>query len=140
MSGSVAIVGLGPGQSELMTPAARAALARATDFIGYGPYIDRIPDIRDDQVRHATDNRVELERARHALMLAAEGRHVAVVSGGDPGVFAMASAVFEAVEMGEPVWRKLEYPCRTGRNGDARCGGGSGGAAGLRFLRGLAVR
>lgn len=114
MSGSVAIVGLGPGPSALMTPAARAALARATDFIGYGPYIDRIPDIRDDQVRHATDNRVELERARHALMLAAEGRHVAVVSGGDPGVFAMASAVFEAVEMGEPIWRKLSIHVEPG--------------------------
>lgn len=107
MTGTLTIVGLGPGPADLLTPAAQAALAKANDFIGYGPYVDRIPNVRADQVRHPSDNRVELERARHALQLAAAGRHVAVVSGGDPGVFAMASAVFEAMETGEPHWRSL---------------------------------
>jgi precorrin-3B C17-methyltransferase len=80
-----------------MTPEATDALARATDLIGYGPYLARCP-LRDGQIRHASDNRVELDRARHALQLARSGCVVAVVSGGDPGVFAMAAAVFEAVE------------------------------------------
>lgn len=113
-TGSLIVVGLGPGPERLITPAAREALAQATDFIGYGPYIDRIPEVRGDQVRHATDNRVEIDRARHALSLAASGRRVAVVSGGDPGVFAMASAVFEAVEDGEPGWRSLDIRVEPG--------------------------
>lgn len=112
--GSVVVVGLGPGPAELMTQAARAALAQATDIIGYGPYVDRVPDVRADQLRHASDNRVEIDRARHALRLAVEGRRVAVVSGGDPGVFAMASAVLEAVEAGEPTWRSLDIRVEPG--------------------------
>ncbi len=114
MTGSLTIVGLGPGPADLLTPAAEAALAKASDFIGYGPYIDRIPNVRADQVRHSSDNRVEFDRARQALQLAAAGRHVAVVSGGDPGVFAMASAVFEAVETGEPHWRSLRIRVEPG--------------------------
>jgi precorrin-3B C17-methyltransferase len=90
-----------------MTPATEAALAEATDLVGYGPYLDRLP-ATPGQCRHASDNRVELERARHALALAAAGRKVAVVSGGDPGVFAMAAAVCEQVEQGPPAWRALE--------------------------------
>ena len=105
--GSLVVVGTGPGKAELMTPATETALARATDLVGYGPYLDRVPP-RSGQCRHASDNRVELERARHALSLAAAGRQVVVVSGGDPGVFAMASAIFEAVETGEPAWRALD--------------------------------
>src|SRR6185312_11928105 len=101
MTGSLVVVGTGPGKPELMTPATQAALARATDLVGYGPYLDRIPATRAGQRRHASDNRVELDRARHALSLAAAGRDVVVVSGGDPGVFAMAAAVFEAVEAGD---------------------------------------
>jgi precorrin-3B C17-methyltransferase len=97
-----------------MTPATSAALAKATDLVGYGPYLDRIPTIRADQRRHASDNRVELDRARQALSLAASGRKVVVVSGGDPGVFAMASAVFEAVEAGEPAWRELDIRVEPG--------------------------
>lgn len=114
MTGSLTVVGLGPGPAELITPAARAALARASDIVGYGPYVDRVPDVRPDQIRHASDNRVEIDRARHALSLAAGGRHVAVVSGGDPGVFAMASAVLEAVEAGEPAWRALDIRVEPG--------------------------
>ncbi|MDT7950407.1 MAG: precorrin-3B C(17)-methyltransferase [Acetobacteraceae bacterium] len=107
MTGRLAIVGLGPGAASMRTPQAEAALADATDLVGYGPYLDRVA-AEPDQRKHASDNREELGRARHALLLAASGRRVAVVSSGDAGVFAMASAVFEAVEAGEPGWRDLE--------------------------------
>jgi precorrin-3B C17-methyltransferase len=106
MSGRLVIVGLGPGDARMRTPQAEAALAEATDLVGYGPYLDRVAE--GPQRRHASDNRVELDRARHAIALAAEGRRVAVVSSGDPGVFAMASAVFEAIEQGPPEWRLLD--------------------------------
>ena len=112
--GSLVVVGTGPGKVELMTPASSAAVARATDLVGYGPYLDRIPAIRPDQQRHASDNRVEIERARLALTLAASGRQVVVVSGGDPGVFAMAAAVFEALEQGDPAWRSLDIRVEPG--------------------------
>ncbi|MEV4014256.1 precorrin-3B C(17)-methyltransferase [Nonomuraea angiospora] len=93
--GEVVVVGLGPAGRPWLTPEAQEALAAATDLVGYGPYVDRVaPNPR--QRRHRTDNRVEAERARHALELAREGARVAVVSSGDPGVFAMASAVLEA--------------------------------------------
>jgi precorrin-3B C17-methyltransferase / cobalt-factor III methyltransferase len=114
VSGSLVVVGTGPGKAELMTPATLAALSRATDLVGYGPYLDRVPVTRTDQRRHASDNCVELERARHALSLAAAGREVVVVSGGDPGVFAMAAAVFEAVEAGDPAWRNLDIRVEPG--------------------------
>lgn len=114
VTGSLVIVGTGPGKADLMTPATRAALERATDLVGYGPYLDRIRDLPAGQCRHASDNRVELDRARHALSLAAAGRQVAVVSGGDPGVFAMAAAVFEAVEAGDPAWRQLDITVEPG--------------------------
>jgi precorrin-3B C17-methyltransferase len=114
VSGSLVIVGLGPGAPDYLTPAAARALAEATDLIGYSVYIDRIPVSDHSQTRHGTGNRVEIDRARHALMLAAEGRRVAVVSGGDPGVFAMAAAVFEAVAAGDPAWRKLDIRVEPG--------------------------
>lgn len=114
MTGRLTVVGLGPGRAELTTPAASAALAAATDLIGYGPYLDRIAAAPDGQRRHASDNRVELERARHALELAASGKSVAVVSGGDPGVFAMAAAVFEAIETGPAEWRALDIRVEPG--------------------------
>src|SRR5258708_14474436 len=101
MSGSLVVVGTGPGKAELMTPATQAALARATDLVGYGPYLDRVP-ARGDQCRHPSDNRVELDRARLALSLAAAGRPVAVVSARDPGLFPMAAALFDADESAEP--------------------------------------
>jgi precorrin-3B C17-methyltransferase len=106
MTGRVFVVGLGPGDPDWLTPEAAQALAEATDLVGYAPYLDRAPQ-RAGQARHASDNRVEIERARHALALAAEGRILAIVSGGDPGIFGMAAAVFEAVEHGEPAWRDL---------------------------------
>jgi precorrin-3B C17-methyltransferase len=113
MTGTLVVVGTGPGKADLMTPATQAAVARATDLVGYGPYLARLPE-RLDQRRHASDNRFERERARLALSLAAAGRDVVVVSGGDPGVFAMAAAVFEAVEAGDPAWCALDIRIEPG--------------------------
>jgi len=106
MTGTLTIAGLGPGDDALITPEVSAALAGATDVVGYIPYVARIAP-RDGLTLHPSDNRVELERARAALMMTAEGRQVVVVSSGDPGVFAMASAVFEALE-GVPGWQSLD--------------------------------
>jgi precorrin-3B C17-methyltransferase / cobalt-factor III methyltransferase len=100
------VVGLGPGDPQWLTPAASAALAAAKDLVGYRSYLDRVPRLQG-QHRHGFDNRTELDRARLALDLAARRRRVTIVSGGDPGVFAMAAAVFEAVEQGPPAWREL---------------------------------
>ncbi|MCM3925517.1 precorrin-2 C(20)-methyltransferase [Frankia sp. AiPs1] len=94
-AGEVVVVGLGPGAQDWLTPQAAAALAAADDLIGYGPYLDRVP-VAPRQRRHPSGNTVEAERAELALELAAAGANVAVVSSGDPGVFAMATAVVEA--------------------------------------------
>ncbi len=107
MSGWLAIAGLGPGDKALVTPEVTAALADATDVIGYIPYVARIAP-REGLMLHPSDNRVELDRATHALELAAKGHRVVVVSSGDPGVFAMAAAVFEALEAGPAQWRDLD--------------------------------
>jgi precorrin-3B C17-methyltransferase len=107
MSGSLIIAGLGPGGADLVTPEVTIALADATDLIGYAPYVARVAE-RAGLVRHGSDNREELDRASHALRLAAQGKRVVVVSSGDPGVFAMAAAVFEAVDAGDPAWRELD--------------------------------
>jgi precorrin-2 C20-methyltransferase / precorrin-3B C17-methyltransferase len=96
-AGSVSVVGIGPAGPDWLTPEAQAELAVADELIGYQTYLARVPE-RHGQGRHATDNRVEAERARHALELARGGARVAVVSSGDPGIFAMAAAVLEAVE------------------------------------------
>ncbi|HEX5143632.1 MAG TPA: precorrin-2 C(20)-methyltransferase [Mycobacterium sp.] len=93
-TGSVVVVGLGPGDPQWMTPQTCQELANATDLIGYGPYLDRVP-LRDGQRRHPSDNTDEPARARLACELATDGHTVAVVSSGDPGVFAMATAVLE---------------------------------------------
>ncbi|MEF3367724.1 precorrin-3B C(17)-methyltransferase [Methylocystis sp. 9N] len=107
MSGRLYVVGLGPADARWLTGEAQAALEEAQDVIGYAPYVARVPE-RTGQTRLASDNRVEIERAREALTRAAQGRIVAVVSGGDPGVFAMASAIFEAVDQGAREWRDLD--------------------------------
>jgi precorrin-3B C17-methyltransferase / cobalt-factor III methyltransferase len=111
--GSLTVVGLGPGDPQWLTPAASAALDAATDLVGYSTYLDRVPAMPGQQ-RHGFDNRTELDRACLALDLASQGRRVAVVSGGDPGVFAMAAAVFEAVEQGPPAWRGLDIRVEPG--------------------------
>ena len=107
MTGSLVIAGLGPGDAALVTPQVTEALRVATDIVGYFPYVSRIP-ARPGLTLHPSDNRVELQRAQHALEMVAEGRHVVVVSSGDPGVFAMAAAVFEAIDSGPQHWRALQ--------------------------------
>ncbi|MBA1202965.1 precorrin-3B C(17)-methyltransferase [Pseudomonas capeferrum] len=107
--GRLAVIGLGPGAAELMVPAVKAELARAEDILGYETYVRMAGPFRDDQVQHCTDNREEMQRARHAFELAARGRSVVVVSSGDPGVFAMAAAVLEALhESTDPAWHRVE--------------------------------
>ena len=106
MTGSLVIAGLGPGDDRMVTPEVTAALSGATDVVGYIPYVARVA-ARPGLTLHPSENRVELDRARAALELAAAGRRVVVVSSGDPGVFAMASAVFEALE-DRPDWQALD--------------------------------
>ncbi|MDH4608355.1 precorrin-3B C(17)-methyltransferase [Pseudomonas sp. BN102] len=107
--GRLTVVGLGPGAAEFMVPAARQALDEAEDLLGYETYIRMAGPLRPDQVAHCTDNREELQRARHAFELAASGRRVVVVSSGDPGVFAMAAAVLEALdESRDADWLRVE--------------------------------
>nr|WP_203610573.1 precorrin-2 C(20)-methyltransferase [Streptomyces sp. SID8111] len=99
-AGEVVVVGTGPAGPSWLTPETRGALAAADDLVGYTTYLDRVP-VRPGQRRHGSDNRVEAERAEFALQLAQRGRRVAVVSGGDPGVFAMATAVLEVASAPE---------------------------------------
>lgn len=113
--GRLTVLGLGPGDAAWLTPAARAALAEATDILGYTTYVTMAGPFRADQRVHGTDNREEMQRARHAFELAAEGRRVAVVSSGDPGVFAMAAAVLEALdEARDPRWAAVELRVEPG--------------------------
>ena len=107
MTGKLVIVGLGPGNPDQVTPQASAAIEAAEVFFGYGPYLDRLA-LRADQSRVASDNREELSRAKAALRAAAGGANVCVISGGDPGVFAMAAAVCEAIEDDLESWREIE--------------------------------
>lgn len=104
LTGEVVVVGLGPAGRDWLTPEALAAVEAADDLVGYGPYLARIP-ANPRQRRHASDNKVEAERAEFALALATDGRRVAVVSSGDPGVFAMAAAVLEVAA--EPRWKDV---------------------------------
>jgi cobalt-precorrin 5A hydrolase/precorrin-3B C17-methyltransferase len=107
--GRLAVIGLGPGAAELMVPAVKAELARANDVLGYETYVRMAGPFRADQIMHCTDNREEMQRARHAFELAAQGRSVVVVSSGDPGVFAMAAAVLEALhESSDAAWHNVD--------------------------------
>jgi cobalt-precorrin 5A hydrolase/precorrin-3B C17-methyltransferase len=107
--GRLAVVGLGPGAAELMVPAVKTALGQANDVLGYETYVRMAGPFRADQVLHCSDNREELQRARHAFELAAAGRSVVVVSSGDPGVFAMAAAVLEALHASsDPDWHAVD--------------------------------
>jgi precorrin-3B C17-methyltransferase len=107
VSGHLAVVGLGPGDARYVTPEADAALKDADVVYGYARYLERVP-VRAGQARHASDNREEGARAVAALRDAAQGARVAIVSGGDPGVFAMAAAVCEEIEHGPENFRALE--------------------------------
>jgi cobalt-precorrin 5A hydrolase/precorrin-3B C17-methyltransferase len=114
-SGKLAIVGMGPGSSAWLSPEAKEILQSATDWVGYKTYLDLAEPWRKPQTtRHESDNRVELDRARSALDLAATGRTVAIVSSGDPGIYAMAAAVFEVLEReANSAWESIEiqvYP------------------------------
>jgi cobalt-precorrin 5A hydrolase/precorrin-3B C17-methyltransferase len=107
--GRLAVIGLGPGAADLMVPAVKAELAQANDVLGYETYVRMAGPFRPDQVLHCTDNREEMQRARHAFELAAQGRSVVVVSSGDPGVFAMAAAVLEALHESPDVsWHNVD--------------------------------
>ncbi|MBC8747098.1 precorrin-3B C(17)-methyltransferase [Paraburkholderia podalyriae] len=107
--GRLSVIGLGPGRAELMVPAARTALSEATDILGYDTYVKMAGPLRADQRVHGTDNREEMQRARHAFELASEGRSVVMVSSGDPGVFAMAAAVLEALDASRnDAWAAVE--------------------------------
>jgi len=113
MTGRVLVVGLGPGEARFLTGDAVAALESADAVYGYKPYLDRVPP-RAGQDLVPSDNREEIARAGAALGRAAEGATVAIVSGGDPGVFAMAAAVCEAIETGPPAWRTLPVTIHPG--------------------------
>ena len=140
VSGRLAVVGLGPGDARWLTPEAEAALAAADALYGYGPYLDRVP-ARAGQSRHASDNREERARAAAALDHAARGRAASrVVSGGDPGVFAMAAAVCEAIEAGPASLARARRRDRAGHHRDARRRRARRRAARPRFLRALALR
>lgn len=107
--GQLAIVGTGPGGAPWMSPEVKEILREATDWVGYKFYLDLAGTLREGQKRHDSDNREEIDRARFALDLAASGKSVAVVSSGDPGIFAMAAAVFEAIEFdGKPEWDGID--------------------------------
>ncbi|HUB62961.1 MAG TPA: precorrin-3B C(17)-methyltransferase [Methylocella sp.] len=112
-TGRLRIVGLGPGGATWVTPEASSLIAQATDVVGYAAYLERLPLI-EGQKRHESGNGAELARARQALRLAGDGRQVALVSGGDPGIFAMAAAVFEAIEEGDPSWREIDVAVSPG--------------------------
>ncbi|MFY9894893.1 MAG: precorrin-3B C(17)-methyltransferase [Xanthobacteraceae bacterium] len=107
MNGHLAVVGMGPGDVRYLTAEAVEALAAAQALYGYGPYLDRVP-VRSGQSRYASDNREERARAAAALAHAEQGARVAVVSGGDPGVFAMAAAICEEIDSGPASWRALD--------------------------------
>jgi precorrin-3B C17-methyltransferase len=107
MSGRLAVVGLGPGDERWLTPEAEAVLAAAQAIYGYAVYLDRVP-AQAGQLRCPSDNREEAIRAAAALDHASSGANVALVSGGDPGVFAMAAAVCAEVEAGPQQWRELD--------------------------------
>ena len=107
--GRLSVVGLGPGAADLMVPAVRQALDQAEDVLGYETYVTMAGPFRPEQLQHNSDNREELQRAAHAFELAAQGRRVVMVSSGDPGVFAMAAAVLEALEASTNVdWHNVE--------------------------------
>jgi cobalt-precorrin 5A hydrolase/precorrin-3B C17-methyltransferase len=107
--GKLAIVGTGPGGEDWMSKEVKQVLQTSTDWVGYKTYLDLVEPLRTNQQRHESDNRVEIERAKTALELATTGRSVAVVSSGDPGIFAMAAAVFEVLEReNKPEWQSIE--------------------------------
>ncbi len=106
--GAVSIIGTGPGAAKWMSPEVKEILESATDFVGYKTYVNLVKEFTKGKIVHASDNRVELDRARHALNLAAAGKSVVIVSSGDPGIYGMASAVFEILDHEpDPKWNQI---------------------------------
>jgi cobalt-precorrin 5A hydrolase/precorrin-3B C17-methyltransferase len=115
--GKLAIIGTGPGGVQWMSPEVQEILRNATDLVGYKTYINLIGELADGKNIHESDNREEESRAKKALDLAAQGKYVAVVSSGDPGIYAMATAVFEVVEKGQynqPEWQTIDIQVAPG--------------------------
>lgn len=113
--GKLVIIGIGPGAAKWMSPEVKSILQSATDLVGYKTYLNLVGNLAKGKQIHESDNRVELDRARHALDLAAEGKSVVVVSSGDPGIFAMAAAVFEVLEReAKPEWQKIDIQVAPG--------------------------
>jgi precorrin-3B C17-methyltransferase len=102
------VLGLGPGAREWITPEAMAALEAASDLVGYQTYLDLAPELASNPRRHPSGNRVEIARAREALELAASGKRVVLVTSGDPGIFAMASAVYEVLDKEPESWAGVD--------------------------------
>ncbi len=113
--GKLTVIGTGPGAKQWMSPEVRDTIRAATDLVGYQTYIDLIGDLAVGKVCHASDNRVELDRSRLALDLAATGKNVVVVSSGDPGIYAMAAAVLEVFEReAKPEWQSIDLQIAPG--------------------------
>lgn len=113
--GRVTVVGIGPGAADWRTPAVSAAIARATDLVGYGLYLDLLGDLATGKARHQTDLGAETERARHALDLAARGKDVALVCSGDAGIYALATLVFELLDqVADPAWKTVDVVVEPG--------------------------
>ncbi|EJM99337.1 precorrin-3B C(17)-methyltransferase [Phyllobacterium sp. YR531] len=132
--GKLTVIGLGPGDPDFMIPAVKQALKQAQDILGYETYIRMAGTFRANQIIHATDNREEMQRARHAFDLAATGRSVVMISSGDPGVFAMATAVIEALhESDNPAWHDVELEILPGVSAALAAAGKSGAPLGHDF-------
>jgi cobalt-precorrin 5A hydrolase / precorrin-3B C17-methyltransferase len=113
--GKLTIVGTGPGSAEWMSPQVRQTILAATDLVGYHTYLDLVRDLAVGKECHGSDNRVELDRSRLALDLAASGKNVVVVSSGDPGIFAMAAAVLEVLDKeSNPAWQTIDLQINPG--------------------------
>jgi cobalt-precorrin 5A hydrolase / cobalt-factor III methyltransferase / precorrin-3B C17-methyltransferase len=98
--GHLAVVGIGPGGAAWRSAEAVSLLRAATDWVGYGLYLDLVSDLAHETREHRFDLGKEEVRVRHALELAGEGRDVALVCSGDAGIYAMASLVFELLDTG----------------------------------------
>ncbi|MBD2178273.1 precorrin-3B C(17)-methyltransferase [Pseudanabaena sp. FACHB-1998] len=114
-TGKVSIIGTGPGAEKWMSPEVTAILEEATDFVGYKTYVNLVKKFTKGKSIHVSDNRVELDRARHALELASEGKSVVIVSSGDPGIYGMAAAVFEVLDHApNHQWHKINIHVAAG--------------------------
>jgi cobalt-precorrin 5A hydrolase / precorrin-3B C17-methyltransferase len=113
--GKLTVIGTGPGSAEWMSPQVRQTILSATDLVGYHTYLDLVKDLAVGKECHGSDNRVELDRSRLALDLAASGKNVVVVSSGDPGIFAMAAAVLEVLDKeANPAWQTIDLQINPG--------------------------